>query len=179
MKKSPTRYAIILHGPFVLQPGYRRVSGVVYVYLNLNRATLLQPIFLGLSDWCERRYSTEQYELTFFRASHEIKEGEKKQYQFGPIANAHHQSENVLRISEPKSYYKKVLQEDRRVHDLYSAIPIQKLGPRTNCFHNRIVFTWNSDCWRVSPTSMLLDIMCTTLYLFIPLLFFFPTASRC
>ena len=164
MTNTPIRYAIILHGPFVLQPGYRRVS--VVIYLNLNRATLLQPIFLNLADWCERRYSTQQYELTFFRASHEIKaEGENREYHFCPLPNSDHQSEDVLKIIEPKSHYAKVLKEGRHgIHDLYCAMPIQKRDPRANNLQIRILFTWKSQSWiMVSPALNFLifyDIVC-------------------
>lgn len=170
MKKTLIRYAIILDGPFELQSGYRRVS--VVVYLNLNRATLLQPVFLNLSDWCEKRDIKEPYGqyLQFFRASHEIK-GVKKEYEFSPLPNADHQSEDVLRINEPKCYYMKVLREGRRVHELYCAVPIQKLEITANRLLIRILFIWNSDSWRqVCPTlnfiMTLYVCMCTTRYVY-------------
>ena len=144
-KKTPIRYAIILNGPFVLPTGYRAVS--VVVYLNLSRTTLLQPIFLLLSDWCEKRYSTEQYELRFFSAPHEIK-GEKRQYEFSSLGNADHEDADVLRISESKTFYVKVLKEGRGVHELYCMMPIQKLEVPENCFRIRILFFWSSDSWR-------------------------------
>lgn len=145
MRNSLIRYALILHGPFVLPTGYRPVS--VVVYLNLSRTTLLQPISLILSDWCEKRYSTEQYELMFFRASHKIR-GEKRLYQFSQLCNADHQNADVLRITESKTLYMKVLQEGRGVHDLYCMMPIQKLDVAENCFRMRILFIWSSDSWR-------------------------------
>lgn len=144
-KKSTIRYAILLHGPFGLPPGYRAVS--VVVYLNLSKTTLLQPIFLLLSDWCEKRYSTEQYELRFFSAPHELK-GEKMLYQFNPLRNADHQNENELRITESKTLYTKVLKEGHGVHDLYCMMPIQKLDAAESCLRMRILFTWSSDSWR-------------------------------
>ena len=182
MTNTPIRYAIILNGPFVLQPGYRFVS--VVIYLNLNRATLFQPIFLNLADWCERRYNTQQYGLTFFRASHEIKaEGDKRQYHFCPLPKSDHQSEDVLMISEPKCHYAKVLKEGRQgIHDLYCAMPIQKLDPRANGLRIRILFMWKSESWIVvSPAFNNFNILwhCMQLYnVFIILLVYFPV-SRC
>ena len=144
-KKSTIRYAIILNGPFALPTGYRAVS--VVVYLNLSKTTLQQPIYLFLSDWCEKRYTREQYPLMFFRASHELK-GEKMQYQFTPVPNADHQNGDILKIIEPKTLYAKVLKEGHEVHDLYCMMPIQKLDAAENCFRIRILFIWSSDSWR-------------------------------
>lgn len=144
-KKTTIRYAIILNGPFVIRTGYRLVS--VVVYLNLSKATLQEPIYLFLSDWCEKRYPTEQYQLRFFRASHELK-GEKMEYQFTSIPNADHQNADVLKITESKTLYAKVLEEGHKVHDLYCMMPIQKLDAAENCFRIRILFIWSSDSWR-------------------------------
>ena len=143
MKTTAIHYAIILHGPFVLPTGYRAVS--VVVYLNFNGATLLQPIFLFLSDWCEKTCNPEHCELMFFSAPHEI-EGEKKQYQFTRLCNANQQNVDKLRITESKTFYVKVLQEGHGVRDLYCMMPIQKEAE--NCLSVRILFFFSSASWK-------------------------------
>lgn len=143
MKMTAIHYAIILNGPFVLPTGYRAVS--VVVYLNLSRATLLQPIFLILSDWCKKTGNPEHCRLTFFRAPHEV-EGEKKQFQFIQLCNADQQNADKLRITESKTFYVKLLKEGYGVRDLYCMMPIQKEDE--NWLSVRILFFFSCDTWK-------------------------------
>ena len=57
-KEISIRYAIILHGPFVFPAGNK--PGSVVVYLNMDGATLVKPIYLLLSHWCVREEADDE-----------------------------------------------------------------------------------------------------------------------
>ena len=73
------RYAIILHGPFVLPAGYK--PGSVVIYLNMDGATLVKPVLLFLSHWCIREETDDEETVKFIRAPHSLESG-KKEYAF-------------------------------------------------------------------------------------------------
>ena len=97
------RYAIILHGPFVLPAGYK--PGSVVIYLNMDGVTLVKPVQLCLSHWCIREKTDDDETMKFVRAPHSLESG-KKEYAFEEEADFNiHSDMGVLTIKEPHCLY--------------------------------------------------------------------------
>ena len=79
VEETSVRYAVILHGPFVLPAGYK--PGSVVIYLNMDGATLVKPVLLFLSHWCIREETDDEETMMFIRAPHSLELG-KKEYAF-------------------------------------------------------------------------------------------------
>ena len=100
------RYAIILHGPFVLPAGWKPSS--VIVYINMDGATLLKPVRFFLSHWCIREEADDEETMKFIRAPHSLESG-KKEYAFEEIEEeadfTTHTNVGILSIREPRCLY--------------------------------------------------------------------------
>ena len=73
-KETSVRYATILHGPFVFTSGHKPVSTVLYI--NMDGATLLKPVYLLLSHWCVREEDGKEA-LKFVHAPHTLEAGQQ------------------------------------------------------------------------------------------------------
>ena len=135
-------YAVILHGPFVFPTEYKSAS--VVIYLNLDGATLVHPVFLHLSDWCVREnMDMKQDKLMFVRAPHEMQEDQK--YHFSPVKNT--LNSDTIQIKKPQCLYAKVHKEGLDgMKEWYLVTPFLK--EEKDCFRFRILFTWFSLSWR-------------------------------
>ena len=102
-KKTLVRYAIILHGPFVLPAGCKLTS--VVVYLNMDGATLVKPVYLTLSHWSSRENEDDDT-LHFLQAPHTVEAGQRKyifeEQEEGDFISETHSNKGVLSISEPR-----------------------------------------------------------------------------
>ena len=104
-KETAIRYAIILNGPFAITDGYRLCS--VVVYLNMDGATLVKPVYLVLSHWCIREEGDDERILKFIRASHTLEAGQL-QYLFEEQERGDfvtHTNRGILSISEPQCLF--------------------------------------------------------------------------
>ena len=102
VKETSVRYAIILHGPFVLPAG--STLGSVVIYLNMDGAALLKPVLLYLSHWCAREEGDDEDTLKFATAPHSLPEGQQY-YDFEEQEEADfttHTNVGVLKILEPQ-----------------------------------------------------------------------------
>ena len=105
-KETLVRYAIILHGPFVLPAGCKLAS--VAIYLHIEGSSLMKPVRLFLSHWCVRKEGDEEEALSFLRAPHMLQpqtkeyvfEEEEEQADFTARTNV-----GVLSIREPRCLY--------------------------------------------------------------------------
>ena len=100
------RYAIILYGPFVFPAGYK--PGSVIIYLQMDGATLVNPVQLFLSHWCIREETDDEETMKFIRAPHSLELG-KREYAFEEVEEeadfTTHANVGVLTIQEPHCLY--------------------------------------------------------------------------
>ena len=102
MKETFIRYAIIVHGPFVL-PAACELASVV-VYINMDGATLVKPVLLYLSHWCIKKEGDDDESLRFATAPHSLPIGQQC-YKFEEQEEADfitHTNVGILKISEPQ-----------------------------------------------------------------------------
>ena len=104
-KETLVRYAIILHGPFVVPAGCKLAS--VIIYLNMDGATLRKPVVLYLSHWCSWKEGDGEESLKFLRASHTLEVGQHK-YVFEELEERDFTTRTdggILSISQPQCLY--------------------------------------------------------------------------
>ena len=102
VRETSIRYAIILHGPFVL-PAPCDLGSVV-VYINMDGATLVKSVLLYLSHWCIKEEGDDEKSLRFATAPHILPSGQQC-YKFEEQEEADfitHTNVGILKISEPQ-----------------------------------------------------------------------------
>ena len=143
-KKTAVRYAIILHGPFVIPTGCK--LGSVVVYINMDGVMLVKPVFLVLSHWCSREEG-DGNTLKFLRAPHKLEAGEQKyifeEQEEGDFTS--HSHLGVLSISEPQCLYCVETKADTIAR--YSAITFSQYIPAEDTLYFRIQIMCDSREW--------------------------------
>ena len=140
-EETEVRYAVILHGPFVLHsPGFKLAS--VVVYLNLDGATLWKPVKLILRHWCKE--FDDEATLSLVRAPH-ITCGIPECYVFDKVAGTSTPSESCFSISESQCLYCVEMKIDIRAR--YNAIAFLKNYPGSLKFKIQLMcdsLEWNT-----------------------------------
>ena len=140
------RYAIILHGPFVLPAGCKPSS--VIVYINMDGATLRKPVRFFLSHWCIREEADDEETMKFVRAPHSLELG-KKEYAFEEIEEVAdfttHTNVGVLTLQEPHCLFcvKSKIEKVAR----YSAMTFVRYDSSEDTLLFRIQLTCDSLDW--------------------------------
>ena len=146
-KETSVRYAIILHGPFVLLAGYK--LGSVVVYLNMDGATLKTPVLLFLSHWCIRKEGDDEDTLKFLRAPHTLEAGHKlyvfQEQEERKADFTTHTNIGVLTIQEPQCLYCVQTMTDTTAR--YSAITFSQYIPSEDTLFFRIQLMCDSVEW--------------------------------
>ena len=143
---TPVRFAIILHGPFVFPAGYK--PGSVVVYLNMDGATLLQPVRLLLNHWYNGQEQDEDGTLKFFVATHSLESGKKK-YEFEEVEADYtiHTHMGVLTIRKSQCLYCIQKPESTETIARYSAITFTQYIPSEDKLLFRIQLMCDSEEW--------------------------------
>ena len=145
-KATYVRYAIILHGPFVLPPGCK--PGSVIVYINMDGATLVKPFHLLLSHWCILGEADDEETMKFIRAPHTLELG-KEEYAFEEQEEeadfTTHTNVGVLTIRKPQCLYcvKSKIEKEAR----YSALTFSHYIPSEDTLLFRIQLMCDSLEW--------------------------------
>ena len=144
-KETFIRYAIILHGPFVLPVGYK--PGSVGVYLNMDGITLVKPIQLFLCHWCIKQ-EEDDATLKFIRAPHTLEVG-VKEYTYEELEEeadfTSYPNVGVLTIREPRCLY--CVETNVETIAKYSAITLTRNVPSDATLFFRIQLMCDSREW--------------------------------
>ena len=143
-KKTTVHYSIILHGPFVIPTGCK--LGSVVVYINMDGATLVKPVFLFLCHWCSREEGDDD-SLNFLQAPHTLEAG-RQEYIFKKKEEGDftfHSHRGVLSISEPQCLYCVETKADTIAR--YSAITFSQYIPSEDTLYFKIQLMCDSREW--------------------------------
>jgi len=144
-KETFIRYAIILHGPFVLPAGYK--PGSVGVYLNMDGSTLVKPVQLFLCHWCIKK-KEDDVTLKFIRAPHTLEVG-VKEYTYEELDEeadfTTYTNVGVLTIREPRCLY--CVETKVETIAKYSAITLTRNVPSDETLFFRIQLMCDSLEW--------------------------------
>ena len=141
------RCAIILHGPFVFPAGCK--PGSVVVYINMDGATLEEPVHLFLSHWCSR----EEGDSKFLRAPHKLEAG--KEYVFKELERGDfttHANVGILTIREPQCLYCVQMKSEEVAR--YNALTFQRCGESGSPLYFRIQLMCDSKEWNKVCVTM-------------------------
>lgn len=139
--ETDVRYAVILHGPFILHSAGFKLASVV-VYLNLEGAILLKPVTLILRHWCKE--IDDEADLSLVRSPH-ITCDIPECYVFDEVAGTISPSESFFSISVPECLYCVEMKVDLRAR--YNATVFLKNLPDSIKFRIQLMcdsLEWNT-----------------------------------
>jgi hypothetical protein len=143
-EKLTIRYAVLIHGPFVLDEGYRLTSPVVYMNFNPEHILQTSPLSLQLPHWAngEKGYIAV--------APHSV--NEKRQYKFELHKVEESFSERfTVTISGHSSLYCSAF--DAEYNNMYMLLPVHGLSLEML----RVYVVYRSATW--SQVSLLVDVI--------------------
>ena len=162
-KEILVRYAIILHGPFVVSAGYTLSSTVIY--LNMDGAILVKPVQLAISHWCSKAEGDDEDVLHFLQAPHTLEAGQQKyifeEQEEGDFCS--HSYRGILSISAPQCLY--CVETKVNTTAWYSAITFFQYIPPEDTLLFKIQIMCDSLEWNEVSNRVAVVGVSVTLYL--------------
>jgi hypothetical protein len=137
-KKLTIRYAILMHGPFVLDEGYKLASPVVYINFDPEHILQTSCLYLQLPHW-----ASEKEKVYTAVAPHSVNEKQQYKFELQEVEKSSSGKFSVIPISGHASLYSDVFHANLTSLSKYVLLPFSE----TSGMKLRVYVVYNHPIW--------------------------------